>query len=211
MVPLHLIIASLALGARCAHAATAAVSDSQFSSITDEEWASMFATPNATAQVPFPGYDITTPYPGNRSSDWRLSIQVKEGIPSNFEGLVATGIWITWGAPRDLMVKNTTNDTYGLAPLHPSWNITQTFVHAAKLRSDADDVDPTCKGVLPGACIADFRARLADTYNGGGNQTGTDRFSNVSPPSSCQREDNLRSYEAYTMRKALSLPRLRKG
>jgi hypothetical protein len=204
MAPLHPIIAALAVGARCAHAAIAAVYDIQFSRITDDEWASMFSTANATTEIPFPGYDITAPYPGTRSSDWRLSVQVKEGIPSTFDGMVATGTWVTWGAPRDLMVKNTTNDTYGLAPLHPSWKVIQTFVQAKQLRSDDEDVDPTCKGVLSDACIADFHAQLADTYNEGGNQTGADRFPTAHPPSSCQRDDDLRFYEAYTMRMALS-------
>lgn len=201
MAPLHLTIASLALGALSVHAeSTAAVYDSQFSRINDSEWASLFSTANATVQVPFPGYDITAPYPGNRTADdWRLSVQVKEGIASTSDGMVATGTWVSWGAPKGLMVKNTTNDTYGLAPLHPSWNVIYTFIQGSRLRSDDDDVDPTCKGVLSDECIDDYHEQLADSYNKGGNQTGAQRYPDAKPPSSCR--EHLRLYEAYTMRK----------
>lgn len=204
MAPPHLIIASLALGVQYTHASTAAVFDSQFSRFNDSEWADLFSTANATTQVPFPGYDITAPYPGNRSSDWRFSVQVKEGIPSTPSGMVATGSWISWGAPRDLMVKNTTNDTYGLAPLHPSWNVVHSFIQGRDLRSNDDgDIDPTCKGFLSDECIDDFHVQLADTYNKGGNKTGANRFPSAHPPPSCR--ERLRLYEAYTMSKALSL------
>lgn len=167
-------------------------------------WADLFSTANATTQVPFPGYDITAPYPGNRSSGWRFSVQVKEGIPSTPSGMVATGSWISWGAPRDLMVKNTTNDTYGLAPLHPSWNVVHCFIQGRDLRSDDDgDIDPTCKGFLSDECIDDFHVQLADTYNRGGNKTGANRFPSAHPPPSCR--ERLRLYEAYTIRLSLSL------
>ncbi|KAK1828775.1 hypothetical protein QBC39DRAFT_143361 [Podospora conica] len=203
MAPLHLTIASLALGARCAFAqaaSVAAVYDSQFSRITEEEWADIFSTANATVEVPFPGYDITAPYPGNRTADdWRLSVRVKDGIPSPSEGMEVTGSWVTWGAPKDLMVKNETNNTSGLAPLHPSWQVVQTYMRAGDLRSDDEEVDPTCKGLLSDECIQDFHQQLADTFNEGGNKTGAGRYPSPTPPSSCRDGGGFRVYQAYTM------------
>ena len=103
MAPFHLIAVSLTLGAQCAHAILSApILDTMFR-VSNEEWAREFATANATTEVPFAGYDITTPYPGTRSADWRLSVQVKEGIPAGENGAVATGTWIRWGAPPSLM------------------------------------------------------------------------------------------------------------
>ena len=80
MAPRHLLVASLAL-VRHAYAGDAALYDSQFGSITNDEWDDIFSAANATDEVTFLGYDTHSRAPlwtagGSRSKSRKASRRV---------------------------------------------------------------------------------------------------------------------------------------
>lgn len=133
--------------------------DTGLGRVTREDWGASFAQPNATGRASFPGFNVSSPYPGSRSDNWTFTIKVRDGLPLDGSGdLVATGTWIQLEAPENLLV-DTRNGS--AVPQHSSWWMCQGIYLVARLKSDQEVVSGGCDGILPTECISELKRSLS--------------------------------------------------
>lgn len=115
----------------------------------EASWMDAMAHPNAANAVRIPGYNITTKYSTSphKSEDWGLLIGVTADIPTReAPGTFFTGTTIRWMPPAALTQgERLAGDT--------SWTLCMGVYRGANLRTDNEQINSTCEGLLPDKCI----------------------------------------------------------
>jgi len=164
-------IATALLTARLAQAAR--VSHILVTDIDGEPWNTAFNTPNATGEVSFQGLDLSQPYPGEPSGDWKWTIQVRDNVPRP-NGLFTTGTWIQLQvAPSSISQNSTSDNSTGdgqqvgpVVAADPSWAVCMTSWQIPGFLTDDDPEDPgRCNGILPDDCISALMSQLSGGFN----------------------------------------------
>lgn len=111
-------------------------------------WKAAMAKPNAANAVHIPGYNISAKYSSTpqKSDDWGLLIGVTADIPTKTPvGKFFTGTTIRWMPPASL----TQNGLRGDA----SWTVCMGLYRGTNLRTDREQINSTCEGLLPDRCV----------------------------------------------------------
>ncbi|KAK0632643.1 hypothetical protein B0T14DRAFT_560318 [Immersiella caudata] len=142
----------LAAALCAAQARAASVSHEVVAQVPENDWRGSFASPNATGEIRFKGYNITAPFPGVESDDWRFTIKVRDGLPQGASdpSRFVTGIWIEVDPPDNLVRREGNRD---IIPQDPSWQVCQGFWELSNLKSSAETVYGSCEGVFPRECV----------------------------------------------------------
>ncbi|KAK4451382.1 hypothetical protein QBC34DRAFT_436510 [Podospora aff. communis PSN243] len=146
-----------------AQARAVSVSHSAVQQVPEDAWMLGFANPNATGEIRFRGYNITAPFPGVESDDWRFTIKVRDGLPQRASdpSRLVTGLWIELDPPDNLVQRQENQD---IVPRDPSWQVCQGFWELSNLKSSAQNVDASCEGVLPAACVSAITRQLRTDF-----------------------------------------------
>jgi len=165
-----LLALALALLVQKTKATNSPVGDGVFNSVTNEAWDKVFLTPNATGAATLGGFNVSAFFPSTKSDNWTFTIKVKADVPRPGSNDFATGTWLQFDAPDGLVQ---TNGNGSSVRVDPSWNVCMSLLLAneIELESDAETVDPGCRGVLEPECIAGIVQGLQDGFNARGGNT----------------------------------------
>ncbi|KAK3346505.1 hypothetical protein B0T25DRAFT_279628 [Lasiosphaeria hispida] len=146
--------------------------------VDDEAWSTAFKTANATGSAAIDGFNITQPYPGSKSDQWKYTIKVRDNVPFSTGGQYMAGTSIQLEAPKDLL----TDIGNGSVVLQaPSWHICQLVFVGPALRSSKPLPGPGCTGFLDAACISDLTSHLVTGFENH-NRTGPDNICPLPKP-----------------------------
>ena len=146
-----------------------------------DDWTDAFITANATSRVPISGYDLTKPWKTTPLDNWSFTIQVKDDIPHP-DGDFLTGTWIILNAPEEQVSFNDTkrgnaSETVYVIKQDKTWRVCASMWFLAELKSDAENVNDNCEGLLSEGCLAAL------------NKVVTDRtYCEAAPPEECSEE-----------------------